>query len=219
MVKQSLLKLQQKIMIIDPSDSMRYKSLIAEVDTDSLSITVPFRQGGQLAFDRGSKLRVEFAVKDAIYSFEATVIDRKKSNQVPLLVINRPAMFSRRQRRDFVRLPLLLPVSFRVLASNNDSSNPKISEVITGKTVDISGGGLQVACSTRVNRNDKILLSLRPEDGNPQSLSLSGTVSWVDEDVYTRTVRFGLNFSEIKELEQERIIKFIFSKMRQRTQT
>jgi c-di-GMP-binding flagellar brake protein YcgR len=214
-----MLKVQQKIMIIDPSNRVRYKSLIAEVDTDSLSITVPFRQGGQMAFDRGCKLRVEFAVKDAIYSFEATVINRKKSNQVPLLVINRPTMFSRRQRRDFVRLPLLLPVSFRVISSNDDSSNAKISEVITGKTVDISGGGLQVACSTRVNRNDTILLSLRPEDGNPQSLSLSGTVSWVDEDVYTRTVRFGLNFAEIKELEQERIIKFIFNKMRQRTQT
>ncbi|MDW7651474.1 MAG: PilZ domain-containing protein [Bacillota bacterium] len=220
MAKKSFLKLQQKIDIILLPAGTRYKSLIQEVEQETLSVTVPYSRGQYIPLHPGEKVNVEFAIKDAVYSFETTVLDRKKSNQVPLLVITRPAMFSRRQRRNFVRLEALLPVHFRTLIKADGSPGSEISDVMQGKTVDISGGGLQVTCSTSVTvaRGDTVLISLKPDDGNPRDLSLQGTVTWLKEDTYTRTVRFGVFFTDITEADQERIIGYIFSKMRRRTQ-
>ena len=218
MSKKNRLREQQKIDVMLLPDGEYFTSVVQELDTDTLSINIPLRQGHYLLLRTGESVRVEFAVDDAIYRFETEVRGRKKSNNVPLIVLPRPTRFARRQRRSFVRLPVNLPVQYRVISRNADTGLPQVSDTYTGKTVDVSGGGLQIAVTKRVSRGDTALVSLSLDDGNPQALALSGPISWVTEDDRTTTVRFGVGFAQINEAEQERIIAYIFSKMRQRTQ-
>ena len=219
MTKKKWLHVQQKIQIMQLPDGERFKSLIQELDGETVSVTVPYRQGKYLLLHSGEMVKVEFAVSDAIYGFQAKVLGRKKSNHVPLVLLSRPAFFTRQQRRSFVRFPVTLPVQFYLNPQSGSSLTPESCEEKSGKIIDISGGGLQIYTSTSLQVGAEVLLRLKLNDGHPQELLLSGTVSWVTEDEWHRSVRFGVSFSGISEAAQERIISYVFSMMRQRTLT
>jgi c-di-GMP-binding flagellar brake protein YcgR len=209
-MKKSRIQINQKIEVaVDPQDGF-YKSLVQEVDEEKLSITIPGRQGKNLILHEGDRVHVRFTVKDAAYSFESTVMDRKKSNQVILFVLGMPAVLSRIQRRNFVRFPVVLKAVFQVLA-------PEPSPEYHGNTVDISGGGAHISSAVKVEKGDCILLRIHL-GGVPKEISVQGEVRWTVEDDWLGVHRFGVNFTEISEAEQERIISFIFRQMRQRTQ-
>jgi len=219
MTKKKWLHVQQKIQIMQLPDGERFKSLIQELDGETVSVTVPYRQGKYLLLHSGEMVKVEFAVSDAIYGFQAKVLGRKKSNHVPLVLLSRPAFFTRQQRRSFVRFPVTLPVQFYLNPQSGSSLTPESCEEKSGKIIDISGGGLQIYTSTSLQVGAEVLLRLKLNDGHPQELLLSGIVSWVTEDEWHRSVRFGVSFSGISEAAQERIISYVFSMMRQRTLT
>lgn len=217
MTKKKWLHIQQKIDIMQLPDGEYFQSLIQELDGETISVTLPYRQGKYLLLRNGEMVRVEFAVSDAIYGFQSKVLGRKKSNYVPLVLLSRPALFTRRQRRSFVRFPVTLPVDFCLL--DGSSSIPKSSQEKTGKLVDLSGGGMQVYTTGRVRSGEHLLLRLKLDDGHPQEIVLSGKVCWVTEDEWRRSVRFGVCFDGISETARERIISYIFRMMRQRTVT
>lgn len=217
MSKKKWLHVQQKIEIMQLPDGERFKSLIQEIDGETVSVTVPYRQGKYLLLHNGEIVKVEFTVSDAIYGFQAKVLGRKKSNHVPLVLLSRPAFFTRQQRRSFVRFPVTLPVRFYLNPQSGSSLIPESCEEKQGKIIDISGGGLQIYTSTSLQAGAQVLLRLKLNDGDPQELFLSATVSWVTEDEWHRSVRFGVCFSGISEAARERIISYVFSMMRQRT--
>jgi len=219
MTKKKLLRIQQKIEIMQLPEGERFKSLVQELDGESVSVTVPCRQGKYLLLHSGEMVSVEFAVSDAVYGFQTKVLGRKKSNQVPLVVLSRPAFFSRKQRRSFVRFPVTLPVRFHVCPQPGSQLIQENCEEKTGKTMDISGGGLQIYTSSAVQVGTEVLLRLKLDDGQSQELTIRGRISWVAEGERHSPVRFGLSFQGISEAEQEQIIAYVFSMMRQRTLT
>ncbi|MCL4463772.1 MAG: PilZ domain-containing protein [Firmicutes bacterium] len=219
MTKRKWLHVQQKIEIMQLPDGERFKSLIQELDGETVSVTVPYRQGKYLLLHSGEMVRVEFAVSDAIYGFQAKVVGRRKSNHVPLVLLSRPTIFTRKQRRSFVRFPITLPVRFYLSPHESSSLIPESGEEKTGKAIDISGGGLQIYTNTAVQVGEQVLLRLKLNDGHPQELLLSGIVNWVTEDEWQRSIRFGVCFHGISEAAQERIISYIFSMMRERVLT
>lgn len=216
MGKKSRLRIQQKIEVISAPDGERYKSSIQEMDEKTIAISVPVRGGQYLLLHRGETVQAEFAVQDAAYAFSTVVLARKKSNHVPLVVLARPTMFSRRQRRNFVRFPILMPVQFRIQRAHAHFG-AQADEVFSGKVIDISGGGLQVSSSQNVETGDSVLAIFGLNDSNPLLLHVFGIVTWVFKDEWTRNTRFGIRFCDIKESDRERIISFIFHMMRQRT--
>lgn len=212
-VKKSRLHIQQKIEVSKDEESGFYKSSIQELDEDTISVAVPIRQGRRLPLRQGDTVRVQFTVDDAIYSFQATVLEQKKSNDVHLYVLTRPGLYSRIQRRNFVRFPVSLPVTFRVLSGDGEEEG----EEFKGITVDISGGGLQLTASFSPEQGDMVQVRLSLDDSSPRELLLRGEVAWSYPDHWLRLTRFGIRFTEIDEMERERIISYIFRQMRQRT--
>ncbi|MBT9173524.1 MAG: Flagellar brake protein YcgR [Syntrophomonadaceae bacterium] len=219
MTKKKWLSVQQKIEIMQLPEGERFKSLIQELDGETVAVTVPYRQGKYLLLRDGEMVRVEVVLSDAIYGFQAKVLGRRKSNHVPLVLLSRPVFFTRKQRRSFVRFPIILPVRFYFHPHSGGPLIPEGCEEKTGKTIDLSGGGLQIYTSTAVQVGAQVLLCLKLNDGHPQELILSGNVNWVTEDEWHRSVRFGVCFQGISEAAQERIISYIFRMMRQRTLT
>jgi c-di-GMP-binding flagellar brake protein YcgR len=217
MAKKNWFKINQKINVAMVPEGEYHKSSIQEVDEETLSISMPIRRGMFLLLKTGDKVRVEYAVKDAVYSFQANVRDRKRSNEVMLIVLERPNAISRTQRRNYVRFPVNLPIFFQLVGPDGDTL-PDGEVVRQGRTVDISGGGLQIVAMSPPDREDTVLITLKLDDNNPRELQLSGDVSWVVQDDWSKNTRFGVSFTDISEVEQERIISYIFFKMRTRTQ-
>lgn len=213
--KKSRLQVQQKITVaLLPGDTF-YKSTIQDMDGETVSVSLPVKDGKYLLLQKGDSVNVEFAVNDAVYSFQTEILGRRKSNNVPLIVMRRPMAFSRRQRRSYVRFPVILAFSFRFISG---AAGVQSEEQYTAKTVDLSGGGLQAACMKPILAGETLLITLKLDDGNPHELRLTGKVAWVVKDEWTRASRFGIQFDGIRETDQERIISYIFNLMRQRTQ-
>lgn len=217
-MKQSRLYVGQKITVKQLPDGERFKSMVQDLDDKTVSITLPVRKGEYLLLHNQDSVQVEFPLQDAIYSFTCEVSGRRKVNQVSLVVIPRPTVFSRRQRRQFVRLPVIMPL--HIYLDNTLDRNKKPSASVPGKVVDISGGGLQFTCNIPLQAKSSLnlLLPLDDEPKNPP-LQLRGVVSWVDEDEQNNSIRVGLSFTDISEADRERIISYIFRKMRNRIPT
>ncbi|MBS4032719.1 MAG: PilZ domain-containing protein [Clostridiales bacterium] len=216
MAKKNLFEINQKINVVLVPDGEYHLSSIQEIDEKTLSITMPIRRGMYLLLKTRDTVRVEYAVQDAVYSFQANVLDRKRSNEVMLIVLERPSAISRTQRRNYVRFPVNLPIFFQVVGPDG---YPLPDDVVRqGKTVDISGGGLQIVTMSPPDREDTVFIKLKLDDNNPRELQLSGDVSWVVQDDWSKNTRFGVSFTDISEVERERIISYIFLKMRTRTQ-
>ncbi len=210
-------QITQKINIALLPNGEYYTSTIQELDEKVLAITVPLLSGNYLLLNPGDKVKAEVADSDAVYSFQASVLGRKMSNQVLLLVLERPKTISRRQRRDYVRFPIILPVMYQLV----DPGNPQyVMDDIAyqGETLDISGGGLQIVTMRQLKTNDKMLIMLQLDDNIPLKLHLVGDVSWMVKDNINRNARLGVCFTDISEADRERIISYIFLKMRSRTQ-
>ncbi len=213
-IKKSRLRINQKIEIRKDPDPVIFKSSVQELDEHTLSVTIPVRAGQRLMLQPGDRVRVQFVIDDASYYFDTTMLARKKSDQVPLFVLTRPSVLSRVQRRDFVRFPVSLNVIFRILQqAGDDPASYK------GKTVDLSAGGVQIASSFSPVPGDKVQLTLLLEDEYLPELNERGEVAWVYYDDWLKTARFGVRFTDISDLEREKIIAYIFRCMRRRPQT
>jgi len=210
-MSRSRLYLGQKIMVAALPDGELFKSMIQELDDNKLAITLPVRGGQYLLLHKGDKVRVEFVLEDAVYSFIGEILERKKVNNVSLLVLPRPSVLSRRQRRQYVRLPVVMPLQIRT--EKEDGSEM----VIRGKVVDLSGGGLQFVSNEALPVNTEVTLTLPLDDGQKgKPLVTKGVVSWVIVDRSKRNARTGVQFAGIKETDRERIIAYIFRELRKR---
>lgn len=211
-MSRSRLYLGQKIMVSALPDGEPFKSMIQELDDKKLAFSLPFKSGQYLLLHEGDKVKVEFVHKDAVYSFIGEILERKKVNNVSLLVLPRPTLLSRRQRRQYVRLPLVMPLQIRV--AKEDSSE----KVIRGKVVDLSGGGLQFVSKEALPVNTEVTFTLPLGAGEKgkQHLAVKCVINWVFVDRATKDVRIGIQFAGISEAEREQIIAYIFRELRKR---
>jgi len=208
----SFLKINQKVKIALNTDNDFMDSLIQELSGKTLSVTIPARKDEPLILRNGDIVSVRFFVYDAAYSFTASVLGHTKSNNVPLVVISRPTAFKRLQRRDYVRIPVTKPILFTVpctQAADSKTSSYK------GTVIDISGGGIKIFSSSVLSEGDKVEIEFMLSDAPQEKMCLQGTVVWAERDMSSKK-RFGIRFTDIHENQREKIISYIFSKMRQR---
>lgn len=215
-MKKSRLRINQKIEVRKDPDLTVFKSSIQELDEETLSITIPVRKGQRLMLQPGDQVRVQFAIDDASYSFETTMLARKKSDHVAFFVLARPSVMARVQRRESVRFPITLNVTFSLLRREGEKSPDR--EGNRGQTVDISAGGMQVASSVSPWAGDKVQVALQLGDECLPEINQQGEVAWAYYDDWLKTARFGVRFTDISEEERERIVAYIFRCMRRRPQ-
>jgi c-di-GMP-binding flagellar brake protein YcgR len=81
---------------------------------------------------------VSFTRGGALFQFETKIVGSGRANT---LAIQRPRQVTKVQRRQFYRLPLQSPTTFRVSAEAANSD----SDPIAGRMVNLSGGGVLLA--------------------------------------------------------------------------
>lgn len=190
-----------------------YFSQLMDFDDISLSISLPQRQGSLMpSLGKGTTVTVRFSLKDAIYIGTAEIIRWEKSPQS--LIVTRPYRVTRIQRRNFVRVEANLPVNF-IIQQQDDKAF-----IIKAETTDISGGGLLVYLSQFLPLFAELDIELEISTGSakPVVLKIPSQVcrsNKLRDDFY----QIGISFLDVQENDRDKIIKYIFKRMRELRQT
>lgn len=204
-------------------DNYKAASLIQEVNNDDIYVTIPLNEEGRKLLDIGDEVEVIYYDKRRVYGFITKIVGRKKDN-IPLYKIAKPVEIYKIQRRQFVRIEFTNGVEYVQyhVNENIDKSNleklyneMKVKgEIKSGFTVDLSGGGARLRTSQPLELNKKLILSI---DLPSFHLILIGKVLRVQKELHNNKIIYhnGIEFINISENDKEKIIEFIFVRMRE----
>lgn len=202
-----------QIQVLDDPNSKTYFSRVEDASEEKLSISWPLDGGMPVPFHRNEPLFLSFTRQDAIYGFRV-IVDETVSGPIPMLHLHAEEGTQRIQRRDFVRVAVLLPVDMSCMVRPGADSADAHGEVLLIKTttINISGGGFafQYRNPIPVGTVFDVNLGL---PSSPEPLQVSARVVRVEskEDSNKKRVyRFGMQFIALPERLRSRIIRFVF---------
>jgi c-di-GMP-binding flagellar brake protein YcgR len=165
-------------------------------DDDTLVIAQPSGAGiPQFAVETGRQLRVEWRIRSGIVRQDHEVVKHVDRGIASLVVkpIGEPTVI---QRRDFIRVDVMLTVNVET----------HLGQEARGTTTDLSGGGMRAIVPVGLSDGQTIDVTIVLPAGEGEIRARAHTIRKVGEDTYA----FG--FSEIKETDRERVIRFVFAR-------
>lgn len=207
-------KLNQKIEIIENGET--YTATIQDTKSDYIMISMPVSENKYFTMHKGSIIEFYMASGNEIVKFQSEVLGKKVENHVQMAVISTPVFVEKIQRREYFRLPVSLDSKIYMLPNDKEYTNIKdvpigyYSRMKDGIIVDISGGGIKAAVKEQMMKGHCAIVSMKI----PDELTLLCKIVWVEKDTRNRNYKVALKFEEISERERDKIIKFIFEKMR-----
>lgn len=207
-------KINQKIEIID--EKITYKADIQDVKRDYIMISMPVSDNKYFLMHRGSVIEFFVTGDKDIDKFKSEVLGKKVENNIQLAILSTPIFIEKIQRREYFRLPVVLDAKLYMLPK--DTAYKSISEVPEGYfkkmkeaiIIDISGGGLRAALKEQVIKGHYAIVTVNI----PEELTVLCKIVWVEKDTKNRNYKVALSFEGINERDRDRVIRFIFEKMR-----
>lgn len=201
-----------------------YASTVHEIlSEDRLEILMPMEKSKLIILPVDTEYDLYFYTKAGLYQCFATVIDRYKSNNIYVLVLELTSNLRKFQRREYYRFSCALEMSSRNLEKEEiESIENKTNYLVPGLPlkrsviVDISGGGLRFIGDYQYEPDSLICCRYHLIiDGINKEYNLSGKVLSVKElenrkGVYEHRVQY----INIDTVEREEIIRFIFEEER-----
>lgn len=203
----ALFEVNDKIEIALQEHHTYYMTMVQETDKDFITIGLPMLNARGLLLREEEEIKVKKVEESAIYVFLGRVISRLKNDNVPLYKIEVSSEYERIQRRNYVRISIVLPLKYRLEQEKRD--------FISTKTVDISGGGLMFVSDTDLLPNEILDLKLRLFGKDLEAKGkVIRTYKFLDSKANVQKVRVCAEFAQIREQDREKIISFIFKKIR-----
>jgi hypothetical protein len=104
------------------------------------------------------------------------------------------------QRRDYVRVEAFVPVSYQ--------PDGRDGWTATANTLDVSGGGFQIAEAEGLRLGDMLRFTIELGEGEEPVQAVSAAVREAGERV------FGMRFVEILERDRQRVVRWVFARER-----
>lgn len=140
-----------------------YSSRISDKDERTLSVTLPRISEKPVEVAPRTSVKIGLAARDAYYSFISHVLRTQKSPE-PVLVLDKPSVIYRVQRREHPRVALRMPVDYGCFCQNNE--NP--GDLRPAQLLDISLGGICVAVPEEIRAGDTLSVVIRPKSAVEQ---------------------------------------------------
>ena len=154
-------KLNKKLEIL--IDEKYFNSNVQDITDAYIAISIPTNAGEYVPLSKGAMIEVIYYEGKDLYKFKSLIIGRKFEN-IPILLIAKPSEIKKIQRRRYVRIPLIKTAKYRNLKSESKISSSIIksdgSQYLKAVLVDLSGGGMRVKLSEKIELNDFLLVSL-----------------------------------------------------------
>lgn len=202
--------LYMQVNSIDPEEAQQeYKSRIADLNETYMSLEVPIHvETGKIKrLFPGDQINAHYVTDDGVKNYFSTFILGFKEDAIKLVLIKppEPNQITTVQRRNFLRVPAELEIAV------------KISEQImfSGVTDDVGGGGISFLCESRmpIKANDAIncWLLIPFRNGSIEHANFKGEVVRVKESENGKLIVM-VQFTEIADMERQRIIKYCFER-------
>ncbi|MCX7726754.1 MAG: PilZ domain-containing protein [Chitinispirillaceae bacterium] len=164
----------------------------------------------------GQTLRIAFARRgDGVYGIDTEICRIPSPSSLDCL---HTLEFKRNQMRHYVRMEVSLPIKVTIVKVNKEKPSEKITENISAKIADISGGGLSFIYDKPLTAGEIVTMSfsLPTEKFN----NIKGKILRVSvQEGKTETkYRHHVQYLSMEQCDRDKIVKFIFEKQRQQNQ-
>jgi CheY-like chemotaxis protein len=130
-----------------------FPSRIEHKDEHTLSLLAPTSDGCVIDVSPRTPVRVGLAANDAYYSFNSYVL-AVRSTQVPLIVLDKPGVIYRTQRRQSPRLSAEVGVRYGRIPDEN----ARPDALASGRSCDVSAGGIKMVALDQLAPGDLVYL-------------------------------------------------------------
>ncbi len=207
------------------SEKKNYRSQVYDIiSEDQIKIAMPMEQGRVILLPVDGEYNICFYTQSGLYQCLARVIDRYKSDNIFVLVMELTTDLRKYQRREYYRLNCVLDMKARSVEPNENLHLPMeqvhfLDTDITfsnGTMVDISGGGARFISKVQYPKGSNIQFAFSLfVNGNLTEYKLLGRILY-SEELASRPGAFEhrIQFINIMNDERESIIKFIFEEER-----
>lgn len=206
--------INDKIEIVEKGRT--YKSLIQDIEADSIFIGVPIHEYRSYPMHKGANLEYYVNSNKEIYKCSSKVLGRRTENNVQLVKLSIPENPVKVQRREYFRLPIVMDIKYHVLPHGRVYSDLKdvpvgyFKQMKKSVTLDLSGGGMKAILNEEVKNEGFIIVSFNI----PEEVTLLASVVWCQRNNEDKNYKAALKFEYIDESLRDKIIRFIFSKFR-----
>lgn len=195
-----------ELIVPDGAYEGKYRTRIEEVGERVLSIGAPFEHGEVVPLREGTRVKIIFWDEVSAYSFTAKIMQRI-AVPIHLFVLELPDSIVKVQRRNFVRVPVLFPMSFQTVLQDC------LSDIVKGTMLDMSGGGIRFMTEEAVENRAILYTQLPLPTGDLQVPVRVCRVEKV-EDSKPQRYCVSAEFNEILERDRDRVIRFVFDTQR-----
>lgn len=203
---------------------MYHSSVVAILSEDTMEIAMPMEQTKLILLPVDSEYDFVIYGETGLYQCFARIIDRYKSNNVYILVVELTSNLRKYQRREFYRFSCALEMCARTLEKEEIKAvEKKVPYSLQpglplkrSAIVDISGGGLRFMSSQHYEPGSLLYCSYHLfVNGEQKQYEVIGKVLAVRElDNKPGTFEHRVQYYNMDEDTREQIIKFIFEEER-----
>lgn len=222
------LELQSVGRMLDESNEAykkTYASMVHEIlSEDTLEIVMPTEQSKLILLPIDSEYDMVIYGKNGLYQCFVRIVDRYKSNNMHVLVVELTSNLRKYQRREFYRFSCALEMGGRNLVEEECQAieNKVPYELVPGiplkqsVIVDISGGGIRFISSQRYETDSLMYCTYQLHvNGVRKKYEIIGKVLGVKELENRRGVfEHRVQYYNIRKDVREEIIKYIFEEER-----
>jgi len=221
------------IEVVEDGELKSYTSRVEDMNDRVIVLAAPIYKGALVRL-RAGKVRVRFIHKDAMYVFESPVLEQRPS-PIPVVVVALPEKVKREQRREYVRVPWLIPAKFLPLSEQEMNIGPKdyskvwetkLFDVFDGVIKDLSGGGIRFNVSKKwvdiynIAVGSRLIASFHIEFellGRKYARNLMEKIEIVREVPVNSKLNaeYGAKFVDIPERDRDFIIRAVLQRQRE----
>ena len=208
---------QIRVRLADADGFPRFATKIEGKADSGYWIYAPYTDDYRSMIRAQDELEVSMMWKGAVYFFGATVIG-ERHDRVKLLLISDPEFIRREQRREFVRVPVVLDAQ---IACNPVMRGESTDEWATVTAIDISGGGVGLFVWNKdvpvwLSAGQRIWIAL-PIGPDGSTARVIGQVVRLEkpEEGPSDGLSVGVRFIEISERERRAIVRFVCDRQRE----
>ena len=195
---------------------------------DRIEVLMPMEQSKLILLPVDSEYDVNVYEGKLLYQFDARIVDRYKSNNVYIIVLELTSNIRKIQRREFYRFSCALDMGSRELeqeeveaVEKRDKSTDAVSlngtiPLRRAIIVDISGGGIRFISNYKYDKDQLIYCKYNLNfDTGKKEYCLVGKVLAVKEVEHKPgTFEHRVQYMDINMEEREEIIRYIFQEER-----
>ncbi|NEZ45908.1 flagellar protein [Clostridium niameyense] len=193
-----------------------YICTIQDVTEDNIYVNIPVKDGKYLPLHAREKVTALYFVKNYIFRFHTIVVGRKV-DKILLIALKKPQKLVRVQRRNFVRISVVLKTSGALIKEIDDIHNIKEGilpnpqfDFFNMTILDLSGGGARISTEKDLELKQEIILNIPFKE---ETITVKGRIVRKCRDKGRSNI-YGIKFLELEDKNRETIIRFIFSTMR-----